>query len=63
MDVDYRAVFRVKTAPGTEPPSLDDVRAMLTLALMRSEVWLIQSLAEGDLEIQLSEVRIHDWAS
>lgn len=64
MIVDYQARFTVKTSEGAEPPSLESVRAMLVLALMRSEVWLTQEQNErGDLEIELADVRIYDWNS
>jgi hypothetical protein len=63
MWTDYRAVFRIKTGEESHP-GLEAVRAMLTLALMRSEVWLTQELQErGDLEIELTSVDIHDWNS
>jgi hypothetical protein len=61
MIVDYQAIFSIKTSEGAEPPSMDTVRSMLVLALMRSEVWLIQELDSGDLEISLNRVQIHDW--
>lgn len=63
MIVDYRAVFSIKTSEGIEPPSLETVQAMLVLALMRSEVWLIQELEDsrGDVEISLNRLQIHDW--
>lgn len=63
MHVDYVATFRVKTGDN-EPPTLMMVQAMLTLALMRTEVWLTQEQNErGDLEIELSDIRINDWDS
>lgn len=64
MYVDYRALFRVKTSEGVAPPTSADVSAMITLALMRAEVWLTQELQErGDLEIELTSVDTNDWNS
>jgi hypothetical protein len=57
--VDFDIRIRAKTSDDTPPPTDADVTSAMTLALMRSEVWLIQSL--GEMEIELTSVDIVDF--
>jgi hypothetical protein len=57
--VDFTLQVRAKTSDDTPPPTREDVTSAMTLALMRSEVWLIQSL--GEMELELTSVNIADF--
>jgi hypothetical protein len=57
--VDFDIRIRAKTSDDTPPPTREDVTSAMTLALMRSEVWLIQSL--GDMELELTSVTTADF--
>jgi hypothetical protein len=57
--VDFTLRVRAKTSNDTPPPTREDVTSAMTLALMRSEVWLIQSL--GEMELELTSVETTDF--
>lgn len=61
MFVEYSPRIRVKVSEEQHVPTPDQFRSLLTLALMRSEVWLIRELDAADLELTIEGVDVTDF--